>query len=60
MEYSLLKIIIIIFVNVMIETCRKCGMIRATKDLVLLEDGEYICFSCWNKIIRDMKENPQT
>lgn len=33
----------------MIETCRKCGMIRATKDLVLLEDGNYICFSCWNE-----------
>ncbi|MFW9874939.1 MAG: hypothetical protein ACFFG0_17670 [Candidatus Thorarchaeota archaeon] len=32
------------------EKCHKCGMIRSPKDLVLLEDGKYICFSCWNKI----------
>ncbi len=24
-------------------------MIRSTKDLVLLEDGKYMCFLCWNK-----------
>ncbi|KKK45625.1 hypothetical protein LCGC14_0649850 [marine sediment metagenome] len=29
--------------------CSKCGMLRAQKDLVLLETGEYLCFSCWNK-----------
>lgn len=34
----------------MIETCCKCGMIRATKDLVLREDGNYMCFSCWNEL----------
>ncbi len=29
--------------------CSKCGMLRAQKDLVFLEKGEYLCFSCWNK-----------
>lgn len=33
--------------------CKNCGMIRAIKDMVLLEDGTYICFSCWNKRIRE-------
>ncbi len=28
-------------------------MIRSTKDLVLLGDGKYICFSCWNDINRE-------
>jgi hypothetical protein len=32
----------------MIKRCYKCGMIRSTKDLVLLETGNYLCFSCWN------------
>lgn len=32
-----------------IKKCDKCGMIRAKKDVVLLNDGSYICFSCWNK-----------
>jgi len=36
--------------------CKKCGMIRSKKDLVLLEDGTYLCFSCWNKRDKD-KEN---
>ncbi|MFW9970684.1 MAG: hypothetical protein ACFFDF_10825 [Candidatus Odinarchaeota archaeon] len=30
------------------DRCYKCGMIRSTKDLVLLEDGKYMCFLCWN------------
>ncbi len=29
--------------------CKKCGMIRALKDLVHLADNTYLCFSCWNK-----------
>ena len=38
--------------------CLKCGMIRSSKDLVTLERGEIICFSCWNKKLRE-KENSQ-
>ena len=34
--------------------CVLCGMIRSTKDLVLQDNGKYICFSCWNK---NLKEN---
>ena len=37
--------------------CAICGMIRATKDLVLREDGRYICFSCWNKHPKENGEN---
>ena len=33
--------------------CSKCGMIRSRKDLVLLEKGDIICFSCWNKRLRE-------
>jgi len=40
----------------MIEQCGKCGMIRATKDLVLLKGGEYICFSCWNRIFEEKRK----
>ena len=40
----------------MIENCRKCGMIRSTKDLVWLENGTYLCFSCWNVINREKSE----
>ncbi|TXT54450.1 MAG: hypothetical protein BAJALOKI1v1_2170004 [Promethearchaeota archaeon] len=29
--------------------CKKCGMIRAEKDLVHLKDETYLCFACWNK-----------
>jgi len=36
-----------------IKACSKCGMIRSKKDLVLLEDGKYICFSCWNNYNRE-------
>ena len=43
----------------MIEQCCKCGMIRATKDLVLLKDREYICFSCWNRIIDKKRRKSQ-
>ncbi|MHA2473629.1 MAG: hypothetical protein ACXAES_10385 [Promethearchaeota archaeon] len=32
----------------MIERCNTCGMLRSSKDLVLLEDSTYMCFSCWN------------
>jgi len=34
------------------EKCNTCGMLRATKDLVLLEDGNFMCFSCWNKELK--------
>ncbi len=34
------------------QTCIKCGMIRAVKDMVLLEDEQYMCFSCWNKYLK--------
>ena len=36
--------------------CYKCGMIRSTKDLVLLENGNYMCFSCWNDYNRGKSE----
>ncbi|MFW9783307.1 MAG: hypothetical protein ACFFFB_13575 [Candidatus Heimdallarchaeota archaeon] len=36
--------------------CHKCGMIRSTKDLVYLEEGKYLCFSCWNEIIKENEE----
>jgi len=42
----------------MIEKCRNCGMIRATKDLVLLEVGRYICFSCWNRVYEEKRIKP--
>jgi hypothetical protein len=32
--------------------CNNCGMIRAPKDLVLLEAGNFLCFSCWNKHLK--------
>ena len=35
--------------------CNTCGMIRATKDLVLLKDSNFICFSCWNKELKKKK-----
>jgi hypothetical protein len=39
------------------EKCHTCGMIRATKDLVLLEYGNFMCFSCWNKELKKKKKN---
>jgi formylmethanofuran dehydrogenase subunit E len=33
--------------------CNTCGMLRAQKDMVKLEDGHYLCFSCWNKYLRN-------
>ena len=36
--------------------CNTCGMLRATKDLVLLENRSYMCFSCWNKVLKKKKE----
>ncbi|MFX1501145.1 MAG: hypothetical protein ACFFDH_09310 [Promethearchaeota archaeon] len=41
----------------MLKKCNNCGMIRSTKDLVLLEDENYICFSCWNKLMREKSKN---
>jgi len=38
------------------EKCNTCGMLRATKDLVLLEDGNFMCFSCWNKELKKKKK----
>ena len=38
------------------ERCKDCGMLRSTKDLVLLEDESYICFSCWNKYVKEKAE----
>ncbi|MFX0042993.1 MAG: hypothetical protein ACFE8L_08785 [Candidatus Hodarchaeota archaeon] len=35
---------------------KSCGMIRCIKDLVLLEDGTYMCFSCWNKYNKEKDE----
>lgn len=40
----------------MIEKCSECDMLRAEKDLVRLEDGSTICFSCWNKFNREKEE----
>ena len=37
------------------EKCNICGMIRAAKDLVLLENKSYMCFSCWNKEFKKKK-----
>jgi len=31
-------------------------MIRSEKDLVLLEDGNYLCFSCWNALNKEKTE----
>ena len=38
--------------------CSKCGMIRSSKDLVKLESGDYICFLCSNKMLKN-KDNSQ-
>lgn len=32
--------------------CKKCGMIRSIKDLVKLNEHEYMCFACWNEDLR--------
>ncbi|MFW9990109.1 MAG: hypothetical protein ACFFC3_15805 [Candidatus Odinarchaeota archaeon] len=40
----------------MLKKCEQCGMIRSIKDLVLLEDKTYICFSCWNKLNKAKSE----
>jgi hypothetical protein len=37
--------------------CVKCGMIRSVKDLVNLEAGKYICFTCWNKLEINSEKN---
>jgi hypothetical protein len=41
------------------EKCQDCGMIRATKDLVLREENYYICFSCWNKSLMKNREKAE-
>jgi len=38
------------------EKCNTCGMLRATKDLVLLEDGNFMCFACWNIELKKRKK----
>ena len=43
----------------MLTKCKDCGMIRSTKDLVLLEDGNYICFACWNQTHKEKKKKSQ-
>ena len=40
-------------INVGIDKCHECGMIRSIKDMVLLEDGNYMCFNCWNNANKD-------
>ena len=37
--------------------CMNCGMIRAKKDMVTLSNHKFVCFSCWNKSLKE-KENP--
>jgi formylmethanofuran dehydrogenase subunit E len=37
---------------IIIKKCIKCGMLRSQKDMVLLEDLSYLCFSCWNKYLK--------
>ncbi len=44
----------------MLKKCDRCGMIRSTKDLVLLEDKTYICFSCWNKLNKGKRKSKMT
>jgi len=39
------------------EKCNTCGMLRATKDLVLFKEGSFMCFSCWNKELKKKKKN---
>jgi len=34
-------------------------MLRSSKDLVLLEDSTYMCFSCWNTYNRKKGEDPK-
>ncbi|MFX1498129.1 MAG: hypothetical protein ACFFBH_11425 [Promethearchaeota archaeon] len=33
--------------------CKKCGMIRAIKDLVKTDKENFICFSCWNQYLKE-------
>ena len=40
-------------VNLGIGKCNECGMIRSIKDMVLLEDGNHMCFKCWNEANKD-------
>jgi hypothetical protein len=46
----------LVLLSLMIARCKECGMIRSSKDLVLIEEGKtYLCFSCWNKCIKEEK-----
>ena len=50
------NITLFVLLSLMIARCKECGMIRSSKDLVLLESGSnYLCFSCWNKRIKEEK-----
>ena len=40
---------------IMKRKCELCGMIRSTKDLVLQESNTFICFSCWNKKLKELQ-----
>jgi formylmethanofuran dehydrogenase subunit E len=40
--------------------CSKCGMIRSNKDLVKLENANYICFSCWNRNLKEKNNSNKT
>ncbi len=40
--------------------CSKCGMIRSNKDLVKLENANYICFSCWNRNLKEKNKRNKT
>ena len=39
--------------------CKECGMIRSSKDLVLMEEDIYFCFSCWNKYLKNKNDKNQ-
>jgi len=38
------------------EQCASCQMIRAKKDMVFLSNGKWICFSCWNKYLKQKQK----
>jgi len=37
--------------------CKECGMIRPIKDLVKIDSSNYLCFSCWNKNLKEKKSH---
>ena len=42
------------------EKCVECGMIRSTKDLVNLENRSYVCFHCWNTMLKEKNIKDKT